>query len=281
MMAPSTVLATPPGRPPIRDFGRHHRMRVFGVAALATLFGITGCDTTHAPANLAHGKQIAASCPVGRSVAGRGAIDVSAHMRAVAADAGRLDPIRQLVRRTLICGGRLRVDAFSGSAAATASVFDADLHLPGATENARLRREPAMTDEVMSTIIKQLPAAAERLPLTGSDVLAQFGMSAEYLRQVDPDGSRFALDLVVTTDGAQSEGVALTDPAMTVEQAVRLAEQVRVPSLSGANVRMTSIGKTANPAPPTVYVDALKAFFTTVCEASGARCTVVTDGAAR
>ncbi|MCP2290953.1 hypothetical protein [Nocardia amikacinitolerans] len=277
--SPSAVSASKP-----RQLGQRHCFPAISSAVLfasVALFGLTGCDVSHTPVNLADAKQIAASCPSGREIAGRAAIDVSAHMRPIAADAGRLDPVRQLVRRTLICGGHLRIDAFSGSSAATAAVFDADLHLPGATETARLRREPAMTDEVMATITKQLPIAAEKLPLTGSDILAQFGMAAEYVQQLDPDGSRFALYLVITTDGAQSEGTALTDPTLTVERALVLAERVRVPDLTGATVQMTSIGKTADPAPPTAYVDALKAFFTSVCKATGAYCTVVTDGAAR
>ncbi|WP_280209126.1 hypothetical protein [Nocardia cyriacigeorgica] len=250
--------------------------------AAGFFFSIVGCASTPTPLNLADGKQIAASCPYGRQLAGRAAIDVSTHMRVIAGDAGRLDPVQQLVRRVVICGGHLRVDAFSGSSAATAGVFDADLHLPGATENARLRREPAMTEDIMKQITENLPKAAAALPLTGSDILAQFGMSTEYFQQLDPDGTRYALDLVISTDGAQSEGVSLGDPSLTADQAVALATRVTAPNLSGASIQLANIGKTANPAPPTSYVDALKAFYGRVCQASGAaRCTVVTDGAGR
>ncbi|MCX4098051.1 hypothetical protein [Nocardia sp. alder85J] len=242
----------------------------------------SGCAQTAGLVNLADAKQIAASCPEGHQLAGRAAIDVSTHMRAIAADAGRLDPVRRLVRRVVICGGSLRVDAFSGSSAATANVYDGDLHLPGATENARLRREPAETDEVMAQIRKNLPDAAAKLPLTGSDVLAQLGMDAEYTEGLDPDGSRYVLDSVIVTDGVQSAGVSLIDPTLTVERAIALAKQVHVPKLPGASVQFTSIGKTADPAPPTAYVDAVKAFFTRACANTGAaRCSVVTDAAGR
>ncbi|WP_280450673.1 hypothetical protein [Nocardia cyriacigeorgica] len=260
-----------------------HRISVGApLMAAALLFGVVGCASTPTPLNLADGKQIAASCPEGRQLAGRAAIDVSTHMRAIAGDAGRLDPVQQLVRRVMICGGHLRVDAFSGSSAATAGVFDADLHLPGATENARLRREPAMTEDIMKQITENLPKAAAALPLTGSDILAQFGMSTEYFQQLDPDGTRYTLDLVFSTDGAQSEGISLGDTSLTVDHAEALATRVTAPNLSGASIQLTNIGKTANPAPSTSYVDALKAFYGRVCQASGAaRCTVVTDGAGR
>ncbi len=286
-MAPTTVLAAWPPIPLIRKFCRLCRLRAAGLAAvtilIATLLGVAACSSTPAPVNLASGKQIAAACPDGHQAAGRAAIDVSSHMRAVATDTGRLAPVRQLVRRVIICGGgHLRVDAFSGSSADTAGVFDGDLQLPGSTENARLRREPAMTDQVMAQIAKHLPSAAAKLPLTGSDILAQFGMSAEYQDQLDPGGSHFALDLVITTDGVQSEGISLSDPALTVDQALVLAGHVRMPDLAGANVQVTSVGKTADPAPLTSYVDALKAFFGKVCTTTGAaHCTVVTDGAGR
>ncbi len=284
-MAPTTVLAAWPPTPPVGARSRFHRLRTAAVVVaivIAGLFGITGCSSTPEPVNLASGKQIAAACPNGHQIAGRAAIDVSTHMRAIAADIGRLDPVRQLVRRVIICGGHLRVDAFSGSSADTAGVYDGDLQLPGSTENARLRREPAMTDQVMAQIAKNLPTAAAKLPLTGSDILAQFGMSAEYQDQLDPGGSHFALDLVITTDGVQSEGISLSDPALTVDQALVLAGHVRMPNLAGANVQVTSVGKTADPAPLTSYVDALKAFFGKVCTTTGAaHCTVVTDGAGR
>lgn len=278
-MAYSNIPAAWPPDPITRSYAWINPIRLAAVTVTALSIAISGCAESSAPVSLAEGKQIAASCPEGHQVAGRAAIDVSTHMRAIAADAGRLDPLRELVRRVMICDGHLRVDAFSGSSAATANVFDGDLAISGATENARLRREPAKTDEVMAAISKQLPTAAAKLPLTGSDIVAQLGMDAEFVQQLDPAGSRYVLDALIVTDGVQSEGVALTDPSLTVEHATALAGRVRVPKLPNATLRFTSIGKTANPAPPTEYVNALKAFFTTVCTATGAvRCTVVTDG---
>ncbi|BCK57867.1 hypothetical protein [Nocardia wallacei] len=259
-------------------------MRAATLAFIAVLLAVTmiGCSSGTAPHDLAEAKQIVASCPEGRQIAGRAAIDVSGSRRTVAADDGRLDPVRELVRRAAVCGGHLRVDAFSGSSAATAAVYDGDLHLPGATENARLRREPAVTDSVMAEVSKNLPAASAKLPAGGTDVIAQLGLSAEYVRQLDPDGSRYVLHTVITTDGAQTERVVLADPALMPERAVQLADRLPAPDLSGADVRLTDIGKVAGPPPSTSYVDALKAFYAAFCaKTHAARCVVVTDGAGR
>ncbi|WP_433576803.1 hypothetical protein [Nocardia brasiliensis] len=231
---------------------------------------------------LAEAKATLASCPTGVRLASRGAIDVSGPMRHVAGDPGRLDPIRNLVNLTVICGGHLRIEAFGGSSAQTTALYDGDVDLPGATENARLRRAPGMVDEVMAAVTKNLSTAAARLPENGTDIVAQLGLSAEYKQQLDPEGSKYQLRVVITTDGRQTEQVALTDPALTEASARALAQQVQAPNLSGADVLLAGIGKSAGPAPLTRIVDALKAFHGQVCKNSGAaRCTVVTDGAGR
>ncbi|WP_280410292.1 hypothetical protein [Nocardia brasiliensis] len=258
------------------------RHALVGLVAIPLAVTAVGCSSGSAPHDLAEAKQIAATCPAGRQIAARAAIDVSGSRRDVAGEAGRLDPVRQLVRYTLLCGGHLRIDAFSGSSAATAAVFDSDMHLQGATENARLRREPAMTDSMMAEVAKTLPIVSEKLPAGGTDITAQLGLSAEYVRQLDPDGSRYVLHTVITTDGLQTEGVSLADPTLTPDRAARLADQVPAPDLSGADVRLTDIGKVAGPPPPTQYSDALKAFYNRLCAAThAAHCTVVTDGAGR
>ncbi|WP_433194326.1 hypothetical protein ACQP1G_37055 [Nocardia sp. CA-107356] len=260
------------------------RLVALGLAAVL-LGGVVGCAsiTQIQPGGLADAEQIAATCPAGHLIAARAAIDVGANLRAVAGEAGRLDPVRKLVRLTEICGGHLRVDAFAGSAGSTAAVYDGDLALGGATQNARLRREPRQSDEVMAAIMKNLPIAAAKLPPEGSDIITQLGtMAAEYGQGLDPAGSRYVLHEVITTDGVQTERVPLTDPSLTVARAEVLAAGVAMPSLAGADVQLTSIGKTAGPAPATSYSDALKAFYRKLCDAArAARCVVVTDGAGR
>lgn len=268
-------------------FHRHIRPGLacaLGTAVVA--ISLVGCSISAQPANLASAKQIAASCPQGRQLAGRAALDVSGDRLSVAAEPGRLAPVRELAERVAVCGGHLRIEVFAGSASATAAVYDSELHAPGATENARLRRVPKMVDEVMNTVTTQLDSAAATLPRNGTDVLAQFGLSSEYVVQLGAhmgsDQARYVLALVITTDGAQTAPPSLADPGLTAPEAVELAGPVTVPNLAGADVRLTDVGKAVGRSLPTGYVDALKAFYIAVCQASqAASCAVVTDAAGR
>ncbi|MGF0319237.1 hypothetical protein [Nocardia fluminea] len=247
------------------------------ISLLAT--GLFGCSASEQLGNIAELKQLAAACPEGRLVAGRAAIDVSGDRLDVAAEDGRLAPVRALAERVAVCRGHLRVDIFGGSAGATSAVYDGPLHAAGATENARLKRVPKMVDDVMDAVKANLPKAAATLSRDGKDVASQLGLSAEFGRQLDPDGTRYVLDIVITTDGAQTASPSLTDPNLTVTRAEHLAQQVTPVDLSGAAVRMTDIGKAPGRSLPSSYVDALKAFFRRVCEASkAASCLIVTDG---
>ncbi|WP_338773034.1 hypothetical protein V7968_16335 [Nocardia vulneris] len=252
------------------------------MSIIVVVLPLFGCSASGHIANLAEVKQIAASCPPGRQIAGRAAIDVGDGRVKVAAESGRLAPVRELVQRVATCDGHLRIDVFAGSASATAAVFDGKLHAQGATENARLKRVPKMVDEVMATVTTKLPTAASTLAQDGKDVVAQFGLSTEYLRQLDPERSRYVLDVVITTDGAQTSRPVLTDANLTSADAEPLAQGVAAPDLSGAQVRVTDVGKTADRSMPTSYVDALKVFYRTVCQATKAdACMVVTDAAGR
>lgn len=251
---------------------------IAALAAAAVAVGLTACAVPNAP-NLAELKQIAAACPEGRQIAGRTAIDVSGYRLDVAAEDGRLAPVRALAERVAVCRGLLRIEVFGGSAGATSSVYDGPLHAAGATENARLKRVPKMVDEVMDTVKANVPKAAATLSRDGKDVGAQFRLSAEYRNQVDVNGTRYVLDLVITTDGAQTAAPSVTDPNLTVERAEQLAQQVIPVDLTGASVRMTDIGKAPGRSLSTQHVDAIKTFFRRVCEASkAASCLIVTDG---
>ncbi|KAF0835703.1 hypothetical protein [Nocardia caishijiensis] len=261
--------------PPIRRV-------TYGLGAAALAASLFGCSPSGQINSLNEAKQIAAACPPGKQIAGRAAIDVSGERLAVAGDQGRLAPVRSLAERVAVCGGHLRIDVFAATAGATAALYDSDLHAQGATEIARLRRVPGMVEEVMAAVTKNLPVAANTLPRAGTDVLAQFTLASEYIRQLDPSGDRYVLDLVISSGGVQTVGTSLSDPSLTPEQAMQLADRVVAPNLSGATVRLTDVGKTPGRSLPTSYVDALKAFYTKACQASrAASCAVVTDAAGR
>ncbi|MGV9840273.1 hypothetical protein ACWDUL_39590 [Nocardia niigatensis] len=117
---------------------------------------VVDCDPQCNATLVAADHNVTVGAPAGRQIPGRAAIDVSTHMRSVEAYAGRLDPVRQQIWRILICGRHERIDVYSAPSGSTAAVFDGDLRIPGSSLNARLRRDLAMTEEVMAQIQKNV-----------------------------------------------------------------------------------------------------------------------------
>lgn len=258
---------------------RAHSGIAAAVAATTVTVGLTACAVPTPSGDLAELKKIAASCPEGRKPAGRAAIDIGGDRLEVAAEDGRVAPVRSLVERVAVCRGHIRIDGFGRSVSAVSALYDGELHAQGATENARLKRVPKMVDEVMETVKANLPKAAATLSRDGKDVVAQFGLSAEFGRQLDSDGTPYLLDIVISTDGAQTAAPSLTDPNLTVAHAEQLAQQVTPVDLTGATVRMTDIGKAPGRSLSSSHVEAIKAFYRRLCEASkAAACFIVTDG---
>lgn len=253
--------------------------RIHCIATATVVVGIaTGCNTAP-PGTVAHAEQVAASCPTdGRRIAARVDSDESGSSVGVTAKPARQQVIRETAERTAICGGHLRVTLFSGSMIGV-SVYDGDLQLDGATANSRLRKAPKAVDAVMEQINTALPDAAKRLIDGATDIVGQYQLGAEYTAQHAAAGP-VVLEQTILTDGIQTAGHDLSDPALTTEQAEALAITFSVPDLTGATVRLIGIGRQANDAPlPTPYIAALRTFHTTVCENTGATCTVVTDAA--
>lgn len=257
----------------------HEHRRIHALAAAATVIGlVTGCDSG-ATDSLAHAEQTAATCSAdGTRIAALVQVDRSGSRRITTVASAEEQLIRQAAERTAICRGHLRVTLFSGSMIGV-TVFDADLQLDGATANARLRKAPKVVDAVMEQINATLPAATKQLGHGATDIVGQYQLGAEYAAQLSA-GAQVVLDLSILTDGIQTAGQDLSDPALTTEQAEALAANFTVSDLTGATVRLIGIGRQADDAPlPTPYVSALRAFHTTVCEKTGATCTVVTDAA--
>ncbi|CAM3722843.1 hypothetical protein [Nocardiopsis rhodophaea] len=71
-------------------------------------------------------------------------IDGTGSSDSEAITAERLDSIEDVTRQTAVCSGYLRVAVFSSSSAATTALYDGALHPHGATDNAMLRRVPAL-----------------------------------------------------------------------------------------------------------------------------------------
>ncbi|PEG33890.1 hypothetical protein CQY20_28410 [Mycolicibacterium agri] len=186
--------------------------------------------------------------------------------------------IRSVAERTAICGGHLRVVLFAGSVLGV-PVYDSELHLQGATKNARLRKATKVTDEVVEQINESLTRAADDLPDGATDIVGQLNLFSEYRSQFLARG-RYQLELTVLTDGIQTAQQSLDDPSLTAERAEELASSFTVPELPGSDIRLIGIGRQANgELLPTPYVDALRAFHVAICTRTKAHCGVVTDAA--
>ncbi|OBK28888.1 hypothetical protein A5634_19830 [Mycobacterium asiaticum] len=249
------------------------------LAVATTLLLTAGCGIQPPAGSIGHAEQVATSCPTdGSKIAALVASDESGSRRGLTAQPAQQQIIRDVAERTAVCGGHLRVDIFAGSTVGV-PIFDGDLKLDGATENARLRKVPSVVDDVMKQLNDALPEAQSQLPDGATDVVGQLQPGAEYLAQLSAAG-KFHLEETILTDGIQTAGQELEDPSLTEQQATDLAGAIAVPDLSEAQVRLIGIGRQADGSLlPTPYVNALKAFHAAVCQRTQATCTVVTDAA--
>ncbi|MEN4475715.1 hypothetical protein [Mycolicibacterium cosmeticum] len=250
---------------------------IHALAASAAISVVTACGTA-APASLAHAEQVAGSCPAGSRVAALVQSDESGTSRGATASPARQSVIREVAERTAICGGHLRVTLFSGSMIGI-TVFDGDLQLDGATDNARLRKAPKVIDGVMDQLNAELPDATAQLTDGATDIVGQYQHGSDYQAQFAASGN-VHLEQTILTDGIQTASQDLSNTDLTDAEATTLAATFAVPRLSDTQVRLIGIGRQADDAPlPTPYIDALRAFHRAVCQRTGAQCTVVTDAA--
>jgi hypothetical protein len=266
--------------PPSGCRGRGIR-RPAGTALLAAALavGAAACGGGSVSADqLAQLQQLATQCPTdGSTPAVYLPDDVSGSSEASDIEAARHGAIKAVVTQTAVCGGHLRVVAFTASAAASTTVFDGDLKPAGATPIAQLRKVPALVDQTMPGIETGLREAAVKLQ-PGSDIVAQFRLAKEYQQQLAADGKPHRLAISILTDGEQSVGVDLTQPSLTAPVASALANQLPpVTFPAGTTVTIAGIGKVSGQQPATAYVDALKAFYSAYCGRTGAACIVATD----
>jgi hypothetical protein len=117
---------------------------VLGLTAALAL-SVSACGGGGAVTKLDQLRQVAKSCPQDSQVAGFVALDARGWLRGRQLSMARLAAVEVLATRVPVCGGgRVKVVAFGPSLFATATVFDDRLDPPGATENARLLRVPAI-----------------------------------------------------------------------------------------------------------------------------------------
>ncbi len=251
------------------------RLRAYIVAVLVAPLLLIACGPQPGVDQLSLDKTTLKSCPKDTKYATKLDLDVSGSGRTPKLDGARLDIIKTQARTTAICGGHLLVTVFSATSAATVALYDGELALPGATDNARLRRVQKLVDEISEKVSVTYPPAIKRVSPAHSDISAQVRLAAEYRSQL---GTMYRLRLVILTDGLQTVGTGVTKP-IAAETARKLGATVLVPQLPEASVTVAGVGKVANgSAPSSALTDALIAFWDGVCHKTGAAsCTIVTD----
>lgn len=251
------------------------RLAASAVASLCSLTACSGLATPPATGELSQDQATLATC-AGVHPAAMVTIDVSGTGRDEGVANQHLGAVRAVVRRTAICGGHLRVTAFAGTSAVTQPLYDGELQLAGATDIARLRKVPALVDDVMTTVAKGYQASLAAPPAgDGSDITGQYRLAGEYAAQL---GSGYTLDYTLLTDGFQNTGVSAVSHPLSASEAKALAETVNVPSLKGATITVAGLGKVAGAPPPSDMVEGLVRFYDAVCaRTEAATCTSVTD----
>jgi hypothetical protein len=225
----------------------------------------------------------AADCPKDTTLAEYAAVDVTASDQSDTITAARNAALTDLLTQAAVCNGRVRIDAFTGSAAAHQVVYDHPLQPEGATQIARLRKVEDLVTEQMTTIKTGIADASHVLPADSSDPVAQFGLAAEWADQLaETEQVHLTVDLL--TDGMATTGIVLNTPALTTTAAAAdLAAHTPVATLpADAQVQVSGLAKTAGTPAPTPYVEALKTYYAAVCAKTGAAsCSIVVDYVAR
>lgn len=243
------------------------------VCALGAALTLTACSSLNA--NTSSDQAILATCTPDKQVAADVEIDGSGSSSGDTIATERLVITADVVRRTAICGGHLMVRAFSASSGATVTIYNGDLTLSGATDNARLRRVDKLVGDVMGEITTKYGAAITALPGGGSDITSVYRLAGEYASQL---GDGYELHLYVLTDGLNNIGTDLQSQVLTPAQAADLAATVSVPALPGASITVAGLGRVDGDPAPSALVEGLVAFYNALCVKTGAKaCVSVTD----
>jgi hypothetical protein len=241
---------------------------ILAIAAAATAtVGLAACGSTGAIGRLGELKGVARTCPAHAHFAAYVAWDVRRTLRGPRIAAARLESLQKTAEKVAACGGTLRVVAFGSTAASTARLFDAELRLRGATENARLLRVPHLVDQVTEHVRKALPSVLTEVSGQGADPLSQFASAEQFRRQL---GTGYALHVVIETSGLVRDF-----PTAAPE----LASNTAVPDLRGSDVVVAGLGKVGRGAPtPSPLVEELRVFYGKICKRTNAdSCLVITD----
>ena len=248
-------------------------------AALIAVPVLTGlalpaCSSPQLHGDLGSLQQTLASCPDG-PLASYVALDVTGSDATDKIRSDRAALVAAQAKRTLVCGGTLKVVNFSDSSGGTQVLFDAAMpDVPGATEAARLRQ----VAKQWPLIEKQLDAALQA-PVTvsqnGSDIVGQLRLIAEFGRSL---GDNAHVEAIVQTDGQQNVGFDVASEAAAGHDMTALAQQVDAPDLSGVTLTFAGIGTTSGDPLPSSILDGVVTFYEALCTKTDADgCLVATN----
>lgn len=237
---------------------------------------VAGCAPTTGSGTLNRLADLSANCPTDGQLASYVALDISGSRSEGLLTASDRAVIVQAAEQTAVCSGTLKTVIFSNNAASTATLYNNKIAPDGATDIAKFKRVPALVSEVMKSIDQTAVTASWPDP-SGSDIVAQFGLAAEYATQTNqPAGKPVILNVWIVTDGFQTVGLDVS--TLTTETATQVADQVRVPQLPGAKLTLAGVGQTTSKDVSTNLSEAIRTFWQRVCErTNAASCTVLTD----
>lgn len=251
--------------------GRARRL----IAAAVVTALIAACSLTPSAGPLAEGAAWQKTCPREKlSTFVSFDISKSAVPQPFGAGQDQYAVLYDAIARTAICSGHLHVSAFAETSADPVQLFDAELSLPGSTDNARYRRLEDLTSEIQHEVADAYNAAVSQGGRSGSDIVGQLRRAREYADQLGPDTH---LAVVLVTDGLQwvaSQKFVIRTP----EDAVAYADSVALPKIKG-ELLFTGLGdRIDGKLVSTATVENLKAIYTRICERTGAEpCLAVTD----
>ncbi|WP_160050471.1 hypothetical protein [Nocardiopsis sp. FR4] len=262
---------------PLRRPSRRARLMAAAAAAGAVMFAASACgllDDAPDPAVMAEHQAMLANCQ-DTAPGSLVLVDGTGSSNTEAITAERLDAIEHIARQTAVCSGYLRVAVFSSSSAATTALYDGALHPHGATDNARIRRVPALIEDVIPGIREGYEPAMAELPGGGSDILGMLRLGEEFAGQLSTD---YHLELYLFSDGFHNVGHKPGSEALSLEEAEALAAETTMPDLSGASVTVAGIGRVAGDPVPSDVVEGLVFYYQALCAQTGAEeCLAVTD----
>lgn len=258
-----------------RKLRQYQLSKVLAGVVLAAATLLTACQAGSPRGELGKDQQLLTQCDPTAPPASFVQIDGTESSNSDAIMNERMTAIESIVRRTAICSGHLRVIVFASSSSATSALFDGPLRLDGATDNARLKKVPALVSSTMEQIKKAYGPAVAGLSGGGSDITAQYRLASEWIGQL---GGALELDLYLLTDGFQNVRVDLGVRALSKQEAEALANQIAVSQLPGASVVVAGLGRVAGQPVPSSVVEGLVSFYDALCRrAAAATCTSVTD----